>query len=367
MELALIGLPKSGKTTVFNALTSGQAETSAFASGKLEPNVAVVKVPDARVDKLTDIYTPKKTTHATVKYTDIAGMGGDGGAGGSKGVPEEVLQYVSRADALIAVIRGFENPIQGDPQPAADAEAVSLELIFSDMAKVENRLPRIERQIGKLTGREKDAMALELEVLTKIKPALEASQPIRAVDLTADEEKAVRGFQFLTAKPLMFLLNVGEAGRTGAPSMVEEMRAGAASSNIPGTSADWLAGEIEMEIAQLEGDDRVAFLSDYNISEPAASLIIELSYGLLGYISYLTCGPDEVRAWTIRRGSTAPQAAGAIHSDFERGFIRAEIIHYDELLAAGSFANAKKAGKVRLEGKTYIVHDGDVVNFLFSV
>jgi GTP-binding protein YchF len=366
MELCLIGLPKSGKTTVFNALTGGHAQTSAFAGGKVEPNVAVVRVPDPRVEKLAEIYQPKKITHATVKYTDIAGMEREAAGGHGKGVPEQVLQFVARADALIAVIRGFEDPVQGAPSPAADAEAVHLELVFSDMAKVENRLPRIERTIGKVTGKEKENMALELAVLEKIKPALESNRPVRSVDLSHEEEKAVRGFQFLTAKPLMYLLNVGESLAGQAEALATQISASACA-RFPRTMTGWLNGELEMEIAQLEGEDRAAFLADYQIAEPAANRIIRMSYDLLGYISFLTVGPDEVRAWSIPAGSTAPQAAGAIHTDFERGFIRAEVLPYGELIAAGSFAAAKKLGKVRLEGKSHIVQDGDVVNFLFSV
>ncbi|MGI8907317.1 MAG: redox-regulated ATPase YchF [Candidatus Sumerlaeaceae bacterium] len=365
MELALVGLQKSGKTTVFNALTGGKAETSAFAGGKLEPNVAVVKVPDPRVDKLAEIYTPKKITYATVKYVDVAGMQKETGDE-HKGVPEALLQFVSKADALIAVVRGFDDQVQGAPNPASDAEAIHLELVFSDLAKVENRLPKIEKQILKLTGKEKDVMAAEYAVLQKIKPALEDNRPIRAVELTSDEEKAVRGFQFLSAKPLMFLLNVDETKIAGGDEAVNSMNL-AGVTDLPNTMTAWLAGSVEAEISQLSGEDRDMFLQDYHISEPAASRIIALSYDLQGQMSFLTAGEDEVRAWTIHKGSTGPQAAGAIHSDFERGYIRAEVIKYDDLVKAGSTAEAKKKGQVRLEGKQYHVQDGDVINFLFSV
>lgn len=365
MELALIGLQKSGKTTVFNALTGGKAETSAFAGGKLEPNVAVVKVPDARVDKLAQIYSPKKTTYATVKYVDVAGMQKESGEE-HKGVPEALLQYVSKADALIAVVRGYDDQIQGAPNPASDAEAIHLELVFSDLAKVENRLPKIEKQIQKLTGKEKDAMVHEREVLQKIKPALEDNRPIRSIGLTEDDEKAVRGFQFLSAKPLMFLLNVDESKIGGGDAEAAKMSVPGVT-DLPNTMTGWLAGEVEMEISHLSGEDRQAFLQDYHIEEPAASRIIALSYDLLGQMSFLTAGEDEVRAWTIHKGSTGPQAAGAIHSDFERGYIRAEVITYEDLVKFGSVAEAKKKGHVRLEGKQYVVQDGDVINFLFSV
>ncbi len=365
MELSLIGLQKSGKTTVFNALTGGHAETSAFAGGKVEPNLAVVKVPDARVEKLTEMYQPKKTIHATVKYVDVAGMGREEGDP-HKGVPEALLQFVSKADALLAVVRGFDDPIHGAARAAHDIEAIHLELIFSDLAKVENRLPRIERQIGKMIGKEKETMAMEQAALERIKPALEQNLPVRAVELSEDEEKILRGFQFLTAKPVMYLLNVGEDRMAEGDALLDTMRVPGVTDQ-PRTMLAWLAGEVEMEISRLEGDDRTAFLADYHIEKPAADRVIAMSYDLLGQMSFLTVGPDEVRAWTVHRGATAPQAAGAIHSDFERGFIRAEVVSYDELVAQGSFANAKKHGKVRLEGKAYIVQDGDVVNFLFSV
>lgn len=365
MELALIGLAKSGKTTVFNALTGGKAETSAFAGGKVEPNVAVVKVPDARVDKLAEIYQPKKVTHATVKYVDVAGLTRDEGAA-AKGVPEALLQYVARADALIAVIRGFEDALHGPPTIAEDVETVHLELVFSDLAKLENRLQKLEKTLPKLSGREREAQQFEFEVLRKLAPFLQENRPVRAAGLTPEEEKAVRGFQFLTAKPIMFLLNIGETDLARGDELACQM-AVRDITDQPRTTTAWLAGELEMEIAQLEGEDRQTFLRDYHIERPAAERIIALSYELLGYISFLTVGPDEVRAWTIPAGALAPQAAGTIHSDFERGFIRAEVVSYEELIRQGSFANAKKHGLCRLEGKHYVVQDGDVINFLFSV
>ena len=362
MEIALLGLPKSGKTTIFNALTGSTAATSAFASGKAEPNIAIVKVPDERVGKLSEMYTPKKTTYATVKYVDVAGIGGDES---EHGVPEALLQHVGKSDALIAVVRGFSDDMQGAPNPVSDAESIHMEMVFSDMAKVENRLARIDKSIGKITGREKDMMVHEKDALEKIKPALESNLPVRSVELSEEEGKSIRGFQFLTAKPTLYIVNVGEDGMADGPSLAAKVRE--AVGGYPGTMAEWFAGEVEMEIARLDGDDRTMFLSEYGLESPAGERMIRLSYDLLGYISFLTAGADEVRAWTIIKGSSAPQAAGVIHSDFERGFIRAEVIGFDCLMEYNGFANAKKAGKVRLEGKSYIMSDGDVVNFLFSV
>lgn len=365
MELALIGMQKSGKTTVFNALTGGNAQTSAFAGGKLEPNIAVVKVPDARVDRMSEIYQPKKTIHATVKYVDVAGMAKDD-AQEHKGLPESILQYVAKTDALIAVVRGFDDAVHGAPNPSQDVDSIHLELIFSDLAKVENRIPKLKHSVQKVVGKEREAQTLELNTLLKIKDALEQSKAIRTMGLPPEEEKSIRGFQFLSAKPIMYLLNVDEGRISQGDALLDQMKVEGITDQ-PQTQLAWLAGEVEMEISRLEGEDREMFLKDYNITKPAADKIIALSYDLLGYISFLTVGPDEVRAWTILRGSTAPQAAGAIHSDFERGFIRAEVISYNDLLADGSFANAKKLGHVRLEGKAYIAQDGDIMNFLFSV
>lgn len=367
MELALIGLSKSGKTTVFNALTGARAEISAYAAGKLEPNLAVVKVPDPRVDKLSELYKPKKTTYATVKYIDVAGLARESaGTAADKGVPEALLQYVSRADALIAVIRGFSDVLHGAPTIASDVETVHLELVFSDLAKTEHRLQKLERTLPKLSGKERDSQEFEFAVLRKIHAALVQNRPIRSCGLTPDEEKAVRGFQFLTAKPIMYLLNLAEQDLSRGEELAATLSV-AGVTDQPRTATAWLAGELEMEIAQLEGQDRADFLRDYGIDQPAAQRIIAASYQLLGYISFLTVGPDEVRAWTIPAGALAPQAAGTIHSDFERGFIRAEVVAYDELVRHGSFSAAKKQGLCRLEGKDYVVQDGDVINFLFSV
>ena len=364
MEISLLGLPKSGKTTVFNALTGSSAVTSAFASGKAEPNIAVVKVPDFRIDELSKMYQPKKTTYATVKYVDVAGIGGEGGAE-VRGVPEALLQHVCKSDALIAVIRGFADDISGNPSVASDAESIHMEMIFSDLTKVENRIIKIDKGILKSTGREKDQMIIEKSALEKIKPALEENIPVRSVEMSEDEEKSIRGFQFLTAKPTMYVINTDENGMSKSAELIQTVKASLG--QYKNTMFECMAGAIEMEIAQLEGDDRTVFLNEYGIEKPAADRVIKMSYDLLGYISFLTSGSDEVRAWTIVNGSTAPQAAGAIHSDFERGFIRAEVIGFQDLIGAGGFSNAKKLGKVRLEGKTYIMNDGDVVNFLFSV
>ena len=362
MKIGIIGLPNSGKTTVFNALTGGNAETASYASGSIEPNLATVKVPDERLHVLAGMYKPKKTTFADVQYIDVAGLSGS--AHESGGLAPAFLNYISQVDALLHVVRAFEDPNVPHPQdsvnPRRDIETVDLELTFSDMAIIERRLQRLHGEIGKTAGKEKETRIHERDVLVRLQAGLEADTPIRDIDLTPDEEKMLRGYQFLSAKPMLIVLNIGEA-QLGADllSMIEYPHAKSA--------VVQLAGKVEAEIAQLDPDDARAFLDDLGIEEPARERVIGASYGLLGLISFLTAGPDEVRAWPIRKGTPALEAAGTIHSDIQRGFIRAEVVAYKDLIAAGTMAEAKKHGTVRMEGKTYVVQDGDICNFLFNV
>ncbi|MCL5270782.1 MAG: redox-regulated ATPase YchF [bacterium] len=363
MRIAIIGFQTSGKTTIFNALTGQQAETSAFVTGRVATNQAVVKVPDPRLDKLTALFKPKKHTPATVEYIDLAGIARAEGSAG-EGLGEKQLNEIATADALLAVVRGFADAAGAPPDPSADIEAIALEMVLSDLKKVDNRIERIDKQIHKAPAKEKEALAAELEGVRKLKEALEEGRPARTVELTPDQLRAVRGFQLLTIKPTMFLVNEGEAEWAAHHGQSVDLGPLAA---VPHTMGERLCGLTEMEIAQLAGDERAEFLATYGIEEPAAHRIIRLCYALLGRISFLTVGPDECRAWTIERETTAPQAAGAIHSDLERGFIRAEVIGWRELLELGSYAEARKHGKLRVEGKHYIVQDGDVINILFSV
>ena len=362
MKIGIIGLPNSGKTTVFNALTGGSAETAAYSSGSLEPNLATVKVPDPRLQVLTGMYKPKKTTYADVQYIDVAGLSGSAHETG--GLSPAFLNYISQVDALLHVVRAFDDPAVPHPHesvdPRRDVEAVDLELAFSDMAIIERRLQRLNGEIGKTAGKEKELRIHERDVLQRLQAALEADTPIRDVEISPEEEKMLRGYQFLSAKPLLIVLNVGEnqLGTDLAATFAYPHRKSAVVQ---------LAGKVEAEIAQLDPEDARAFLDDLRIEEPARERAIAASYDLLGLISFLTAGPDEVRAWPIQAGTSALEAAGTIHSDIQRGFIRAEIVAYEDLIAAGSMAEAKKRGTVRMEGKTYIVQDGDICNFLFNI
>jgi ribosome-binding ATPase len=365
--LVVMGLPASGKTTVFNALTRADAATGTFGANADEPNLATVKVPDARLDKLTAMFQPQRKVPADVQYLDVAGM--------AKGIAEKgmsgaLLNNLSQADALVHVVRAFGDPnvphAEGGVDPLRDIETINLELLFADLGRVENRLQRLKSGLPKLQGREREAGEREQTLMTRLKDALESDTPVREVaDIDPDDQKLMRGFGFLTGKPLLILLNVGE-DQLGAPT--EELLGQAREQFArPGVAVDALAGRIEMEIGQLDPADAEVFMADLGIAESGLDRVIRLSFDLLGLMPFFTVGPDECRAWTIRRGATAVEAAGAIHSDIQRGFIRAEIVSYDDLVETGGLNEAKKAGKFRREGKEYVFQDGDVVNFLFNV
>jgi hypothetical protein len=367
-RLVIIGLPSAGKTTVFNALTRAEARIGTFGVAEDEPNLATVKVPDPRLDRLTAMFRPQRKVQAEVQYLDVAGI-----AKGisEKGMSGQLLGHLSQADALVHVARAFENPDVAHPEervdPCRDIETLNLELLFSDLALIDKRLQRIVAQLPKMRGPERDLYEREQIVLARLKEALEADTPLREVvnDLDPDDAKLLRGFGFLTAKPLLILLNLGEnqLEATGE-AIVAEARERFAR---PHVAIDALAGQIEMEIARLDAEDAAVFLADLGIAESSLDRVIRLSFDLLGLIPFFTVGPDECRAWTIPRGATAVEAAGEIHSDIQRGFIRAEITGYDDLIAAGGLVEARKAGTLRREGKTYIVRDGDIINFLFNV
>jgi GTP-binding protein YchF len=366
VQIAIVGLAGSGKTTVFNTLTRGHAETGGY--GALTLNVGVVKVPDARLDRLAEIYRPKKVVQADVTYVDLpAPPPSSEGHVGTEELPAEHLARLRESDALLHVVRAFEDPsvphADGAVDAARDLERLDLEFILADLSMVDRRLERLGSSGRHGTPAEREANEREEVVLRRLKTELEAGRPIRDAGLSADEAKAVRGFRFLTEKPVLVLLNVGEAEIESAPALVARIRD---AYDHRQAMVDFLSAKIEMELGELDAADADTFMEELGIAESGLERVIRLSYELLGLISFLTAGPDEVRAWPIPNGSTAVDAAGAIHSDLAKGFIRAETVAYEDLLQLGSTAEARKAGRLRSEGKTYRVADGDVLEILFS-
>ena len=366
MQIAIVGLAGSGKTTVFNTLTRGHAETGGY--GGVTLNVGVVKVPDDRLDRLAEIFKPKKVVQADVTYVDLpAPPASSEGRVGTEELPADHLARLRDSDALLHVVRAFEDPsnphVAGSVDPARDLEQLDLEFTLADLAMTERRLERLGGSGRHGTQAEREAAEREEVVLRRIHEGLEAGTPIRDLGLDPDESKAIRGFRFLTEKPVLVLLNVGESDLATAPSLVDRITAG-----YPHRHAlvDALSAKIEMELGELEPDEAGVFMEELGISESGLDRVIALSYRLLGLVSFLTAGPDEVRAWPIPDGSTAVDAAGTIHTDLAKGFIRAETVAYDDLVTLGSLAEARKAGRLRSEGKTYRVKDGDVVEILFS-
>ena len=366
MEIGIIGLTKSGKTAVFNALTRGEAETGAYSSGAVAPNIGVVKVPDHRLDKLTELLKPKRTVPAEVTYVDVAAPAR--GFGKGEGLSGQYLSYLSTVDALAHVVRTFEDArvphVEGSIDPGRDISAMDLELAFSDLAILERRLQRLKEMLKGAKQQEREAISREEALLSRIKSALEDDIPIREQELSEQEAREIEDFQFLTAKPMLLLLNIGEDQIPEAESLEADM---GASHGRPNCEVAVLCGQLEMELAQLSDAEAVEFRASMGLEESGLDRMIRLSYRLLGLISFFTTASDEVKAWTIRRNTTAQKAAGKVHSDMERGFIRAEVVAFDDLCEVGSLAEARKHGLLRLEGKNYIVQDGDVMTILFNV
>ncbi len=357
MKIGLVGLPKSGKTPLFNLLTGSSVATSSFGTARGEMHAGVARVPDARVDRLTALFKPKKTTFATFEVVDLAGIA----KGERQGLEAKEFR---NADALLHVVRAFPDATGAAADPAGDIDDVETELILADLEVVERRLERLEAQLKK---KRTDADAHEQAVLLKIKPALESERPIRAMGLSEEESRAIRGFTFLSQKPILHCLNLAEKEIARGPGLVESFGLQAVAKR-PGTRLGWVSAVIESEVAQLDGPEQAAFLADLGLTEPAIRRVLEDCYALLGLISFFTVGEDEVRAWSIPRGTRAQDAAGAIHSDIARGFIRAEVVGYDELVAVeGSMAAARDRGRLRLEGKDYGVQDGEICHFRFNV
>jgi len=354
MKIGLLGLPRSGKTTVFNALTKAEAPV-AHPNGKSEPNLAVIKVMDERVDRLSEIYDPKKTVYATVEFVDFVGF--EESAQKKDAFSGAAMSLIRTLDALALVVRNFSDDGLGVPTPLEDLRKINDELTLSDLMVVENRLERIEN--GHKRGQRTEALLKEEKTLKRLLEHLNENRPIRDLELSSEEEKAVRGFQFLTKKPIMVILN-SEETRFG--------KSGALVSEIEKTHrAIEFAGQFEMELSRLDEKEAVLFMEDMGIPESAYRRLTRLAYEILGYISFFTVGSDEVRAWNVRRGDTALDAAAAIHSDLARGFIRAECFSYEACLQYGSERIIREKGLFRLEGKEYRVQDGDILNIRFNV
>jgi len=366
VDIGIIGLSKSGKTTIFNGLTRGKAATGVYSTKSQTANIGMATVPDNRLYQLAEIFHPRKIVHAEVKYIDIGAslkeMAVDKGIGG------QLLNQLSNVDLLINVVRSFKNDSIPHPEGSIDVvrdiEAMNMELAFSDLSILERRLERITNSLKSAKPAERQLIQKEQETLQKIKENLEKDIPIREMQLTPDEVRAISNYQFLTAKPLLTVVNIGEDELPSFKSIETDLNA---RFGRPGHRIIASCGKLEMELSQLGEDVMRDFRKEFGMEESGLDRTIRVSYELLDLISFLTVGEDECRAWPIKKGTEAVKAAGKIHTDIERGFIRAEVINYQDLLKCGSLAEAKRQGLLRLEGKTYIVQDGDVINFLFNV
>jgi GTP-binding protein YchF len=365
VKLAIIGLSNAGKTTVFNALTGQSLDTTNYPTISGDPNFGVVKVPDNRIDRLAEIYKPKKITYATVEYIDYIGL-----TKGDMAQNRKVFDLIKDVDSIVHVVRAFEDDAVSHPlndvNALRDVETLELEFVFGDLEFVDKRLERMEE--GAKKGKKPNEA--EKKLLLKCKDALEKEIPLRNIAFDEEEQKLMRPLQFISTKPEVIVINTAESDlNSGKASTLQSSVEHYISEKglAETTKVITLCGKIEMEIAQLSADEAKAFLDDLGIEDPALNKLIKVSYDLLGLISFLTAGEDEVRAWTITKGTGAQKAAGKIHSDIERGFIRAELVSYDDFIADGGMSGARDKGHLRLEGKTYEVKDGDIINFRFNV
>ena len=362
MKLGIIGLPGAGKTTIFNALTKGDAPTGQSMGGRFDVLTAIVDVMDERVDVLSKMFNPKKTTYARITYTDVAGLKKGSSAGG--GMSGELLNHLSGLDGFVHIVRAFESDLYPHPDGSVDAardlESLDTELLLNDLGIVERKIEKIEDGLRKGATKNKAAAQVELALFQQMNDALSEERPLRTLELTDEQEKSLRGYGLLTLKPTVVIINIGDDQ--------DEVEL---DYDHPNTVVSNIRGKLEMELSQLSaaGDEESLemFMDEYGVTELSLDRVVALSYDLMGLQSFFTVGEDEVRAWTVKVGADAVQAAGTIHSDLAKGFIRAETVHYDDLVGLGGLPAARSAGKLRQEGKTYIVEDGDIINVKFNL